>query len=44
MTDLSLGLNRYPTAATRLMLDYIRSRVETVGSADIVLSRSQFNP
>ena len=44
MTDVSLGLNWYPTAATRLSLNYIYSDVMDVGSANILLLRYQFNP
>jgi len=44
MTDLSFGLDWYPMAATRFMLDYIRSHVKGVGSAAIVLLRYRFNP
>ena len=44
MTDISLGLNWYPTSSTRLMVNYIYSDVRDVGSANVVLLRYQFNP
>ena len=44
MTDVSLGLNWYTTAATRLSLNYIYSDVKDLGSANILLVRYQFNP
>jgi phosphate-selective porin OprO/OprP len=44
MHDLSLGINWYMTRANRLGMNYIRSRVEDVGYANIILIRYQFNP
>ncbi|MGD8375729.1 MAG: porin, partial [Acidobacteriota bacterium] len=44
MLDAGFGLNWYATRATRLSLNYIRSRVDGVGHANIVLFRYQFNP
>ena len=44
MHDLSLGINWYMTRANRVGANYIRSRVEGVGYANIILIRYQFNP
>lgn len=44
MLDAGFGLSWYATRATRLSLNYIRSRVEGEGHANIVLIRYQFNP
>ena len=44
MHDLSLGMNWYTSAASRFMLNLIRSSVRGSGSADIVLLRYQFHP
>jgi phosphate-selective porin OprO/OprP len=45
MTDLTLGANWYLTRGTRVMLNYIRSRVENgQGKANLFLFRYQFNP
>ncbi|MCZ6650673.1 MAG: porin [Acidobacteria bacterium] len=44
MLNLSLGINWYLTRANRLTANYIRSRVEDEGYANIVLIRYQFNP
>jgi|GEM_PF-1422445 len=44
MHDLSLGINWYLTRANRIGANYIRSRVEGVGYANIILIRYQFNP
>jgi phosphate-selective porin OprO/OprP len=44
MADLSFGMNWYLTRATRVLFNYVRSRVQDDGHADIFLIRYQFNP
>ena len=42
--DLSLGLNWFANATPKVMLNYIRSRVDGVGTANILLLRYQYRP
>lgn len=42
--DLSAGLNWYANATSKVMLNYIRSRVDGVGKANIILLRYQYRP
>ena len=44
MTDLSLGLNWYPNATSRVVINYIRSRTEAGGRANIGVLRYQYRP
>jgi phosphate-selective porin OprO/OprP len=44
LTDLSLGLNWYPNATSRLLVNYIRARTEEGGRANIGLLRYQYRP
>jgi len=39
--DVTVALNWYPNPASRLMLNFVHSDVEGVGSADLVLARVQ---
>lgn len=42
--DFSAGLNWYANATQKVMLNYIRSKVEGVGNANILLLRYQYRP
>ena len=42
--DFSAGLNWYANATQKVMLNYIRSKVDNVGNANIVLLRYQYRP
>ncbi len=42
MRDFSLGLNWYFTRTTRLSANYVRARVDNVGTANIFVVRYQF--
>jgi phosphate-selective porin OprO/OprP len=44
MRDFSVGVNWYHSQTSRLMANYIYSKVEGVGHANILLLRYQFNP
>jgi phosphate-selective porin OprO/OprP len=44
ISDVSVGMNWYLNQTSRLMLNVIRSDVQDVGTADLVLLRFQFNP
>jgi phosphate-selective porin OprO/OprP len=44
LLDLSLGLNWYFDATSKVMFNYIRSRVEDEGKANIFLLRFQYRP
>lgn len=44
LLDLSLGLNWFANATQKVMLNYIRSRVDGVGKANILLLRYQYRP
>jgi phosphate-selective porin len=44
MVDLSLGVNWYIDATSKLMFNYIRSRVNDEGKANIFLLRFQYRP
>lgn len=44
LRDVSLGLNWYLNAETRLMLNYVRSDVRGVGDSKLLLLRFQYNP
>ncbi len=42
--DFSAGLNWYANATQKVMLNYIRSKVDGVGNANILLLRYQYRP
>ena len=42
--DFSAGLNWYANATSKVMLNFIRSRVDGVGKANILLLRYQYRP
>ncbi len=42
--DFSAGLNWYANATSKVMLNYIRSRVDGVGNANILLLHYQYRP
>jgi len=44
MLDLSLGLNWYANKTQKVMINYIRSRVDDLGNANIFLMRYQYRP
>ncbi|HEX6994773.1 MAG TPA: porin [Gammaproteobacteria bacterium] len=44
MRNVALGLNWYLNSESRVMLNYVHSKLRGVGDADILLLRFQYNP
>jgi len=44
LRNVALGLNWYLNSESRVMLNYVHSKLQGAGSADIVLLRFQYNP